>query len=177
MHLVRAVVPVQKPRAKESVRAVLAGEKKLSDGARSRFYISVAHQHYYLNDVLTRLDQALQCVLETNAEAQEMACWADAVALFLQNERIELAMQTLRQRRMIPKDEAMPVRAQDPSVWYAEYGRGVLQRILIPYLDAMAEGAIQSPDGSSSTSKTAEATGTTAMPRSRLDTTHPDIPE
>ena len=36
----------------------------------------------------------------------------------------------------------MPVTAQDPEVWYGEYGRGILQYILVPYLaDAAADSA------------------------------------
>ena len=54
--------------------------------------------------------------------------------------RLDLALSMLRRARLIPKDGHMPVTAQDPEVWYGEYGRGILQYILIPYLDDAAGG-------------------------------------
>jgi len=32
------------------------------------------------------------------------------------------------------------VKGQDPVVWYGEYGRGVLNQILIPYLQSVELG-------------------------------------
>ena len=66
-----------------------------------------------------------------------MHCWTQASVLLMDEETINISLSVLRQGRMMPRDEDMPVKAQDPKVWYGEYGRGIVRHIIRPYLESM----------------------------------------
>ena len=143
--LLAAVVPAQAPDQISDLNKIEASLETLGDAAtprqRSRLYLSRAYQHRRLVVLLRDMLAALACVRSAVSVSQEMYCWAQASALLMDEEALEISLSVLRQSRMIPRDEDMPVKAQDPKVWYSEYGRGVLRYILRPYLES------QTPQG------------------------------
>ncbi len=110
---------------------------------RSRLFMSRRYQHFRLLDLLDETRSNLKCVLASEQVGEEMRCWSLASVNFGDEAKLDLALSMLRSARLIPKDGAMPVKAQDPAVWYGEYGRGILKYILTPYLtqQAAAEAA------------------------------------
>ena len=107
---------------------------------RSRLFMSRRYQHFRLLDLLAETRSNLKCVLAAEQVAEEMRCWSLASVNFGEEAKLDLALSMLRSARLIPKDGAMPVKAQDPAVWYGEYGRGILKYILTPYLTQQAAG-------------------------------------
>lgn len=105
---------------------------------RSRLFMSRRYQHFRLLDLLEETRGNLKCVLTAAQIGEEMRCWSLASVNFGEEAKLDLALSMLRSARLIPKDGAMPVKAQDPAVWYGEYGRGILQHILAPYLAQQA---------------------------------------
>ena len=105
---------------------------------RSRLFMSRRYQHFRLLDLLEETRGNLKCVLAAAQVGEEMRCWSLASVNFGEEAKLDLALSMLRSARLIPKDGAMPVKAQDPAVWYGEYGRGILQHILAPYLAQQA---------------------------------------
>ena len=67
-----------------------------------------------------------------------MLCWAEVSVYLMDEETVDIALTVLRSARMIPRDEDMPVKAQDPKVWYGEYGKGIVRYILKPYLRSLS---------------------------------------
>lgn len=136
--LLAAVIPPQSPAQISDLKDT---EAKLADlGAaatprqRSRLYLSRAYQHRRLVELLRNTLAALACARSAVTLSQEMYCWAEASVLLMDEETLDISLSVLRQGRMIPRDEDMPVKAQDPKIWYSEYGRGVLRNIVRPYL-------------------------------------------
>ena len=106
---------------------------------RSRLFMSRGYQHYRLLELIEETRTDLDCVLAAADIREEMHCWGLAAQHFGDEQRLDLALSMLRSARLIPKDGQMPFTAQDPEVWYGEYGRGILQYIVVPYLaDAAA---------------------------------------
>ncbi|MEZ5561257.1 MAG: hypothetical protein R3E86_22290 [Pseudomonadales bacterium] len=142
LNLLIAVVPPQAPQALERVQHEQAELEALAERASprrlSRLYLSRDYQHMMLVDLLTGARAALDCVLAATAVEPEMACWAQLSGRLLQEQPLDVALRTLREAHVLPRDEDMPVKAQDPLVWYGEYGRGVLEQILTPYLESVA---------------------------------------
>ena len=106
---------------------------------RSRLFMSRRYQHFRLLDLLKETRSNLECVLAAAQIGEEMRCWSLASVNFGEEAKLDLALSMLRSARLIPKDGAMPVKAQDPAVWYGEYGRGILKYILTPYLTQQAD--------------------------------------
>ena len=109
---------------------------------RSRLFMSRRYQHFRLLDLLEETRGNLKCVLSAAQIGEEMRCWSLASVNFGEEAKLDLALSMLRSARLIPKDGAMPVKAQDPAVWYGEYGRGILQHILAPYLAQQAAAEV-----------------------------------
>ncbi len=99
-----------------------------------RLYLSRPYQHQKILELLDNTLGALDCAAQSQKIAAEMACWAQASTYLLEEASLDLGLTILREGRLIPKDEDMPVKAQDPVIWYGEYGRGVLNYIVVPYL-------------------------------------------
>ena len=140
--MLAGVIPSLSPRQEAQVVSEVAALQRLGPEAgaqrRSRLYLSRRYQHFRLLELLAEIQGNLKCVLAAVQAAEEMRCWSLASVNFGDEANLDLALSMLRRARMIPKDGAMPVKAQDPAVWYGEYGRGILQHILAPYLAAQA---------------------------------------
>ena len=143
LNLLSNVIPPQSPRVRTKVAedeaALQRPDAQLDPRERSRLYMSRRYQHYRLLQLLDETRANLECVLGAAHIEEEMRCWSLASVNFGDEAKLDLALSMLRSARLIPKDGAMPVKAQDPSVWYGEYGRGILKYILAPYLAAQAE--------------------------------------
>ncbi len=134
-----SIVPEQTPRQREKVETRLAkiDDEDLGSSSRGRFFLSLDYQHYQLRELLDDADSRLKCIstaLKEDAIAMEMSCWAQLATVYLAEERLALGLSTLRRRNVIPRDDDMPRVAQDPRVWYAEFGRGIVRGIVTPYL-------------------------------------------
>ena len=143
LNLLASVVPVQSPEQKALVLVEMETLEKLGTEApprrRSRLFMSRGYQHYRLLELIEETRTDLDCVLAAADIREEMHCWGLAAQHFGDEQRLDLALSMLRSARLIPKDGQMPFTAQDPEVWYGEYGRGILQYIVVPYLaDAAA---------------------------------------
>ena len=142
LDLLAAVVPEQPPEERaELIRKIAelqgaaAGE---SPERRSRLYISRQYQHFRLLELIGELRASLDCVLAAERLAEEMRCWSLASLHLGDQATLSLALSMLRSARLIPKERNMPVVAKGPALWYAEYGRGILEQILVPYLACAA---------------------------------------
>jgi len=142
LNLLASVVPPQSPEQVAQVLGEVAELERLGAEAtprrRGRLYISRGYQHFRLLELIGETEDDLQCILDATDIRKEMHCWGLAAQHFGDENRLDLALSMLRRARLIPKDGQMPVTAQDPEVWYGEYGRGILQYILVPYLDDAA---------------------------------------
>ena len=150
LDLLASVVPPQSTEQRTHVFEELAKLDRLGPEAsprrRARLYISRGYQHLRLLELIGETRSDLDCILAAREIKIEMHCWSLAAQHFGDEARLDLALSMLRRARLIPKDEQMPVTAQDPEVWYGEYGRGILQHILIPYLaDAAITPAQETP--------------------------------
>ncbi len=139
--VIRSVVPLQSDadKAKVEARMQRLDDEALGSSGRGRFFLSVDYQHYQLLELLRQAAAALDCIYQAASEAKEMHCWAQLASIYLAEERMELGLATLRRRHLMPRDDDMPRVAQDPRVWYTEFGRGILRGIITPYL-ARASG-------------------------------------
>ena len=144
LDLLADIVPPLSPRQQAQVANQMAELQRMGPAAdarrRSRLYMSRRYQHFRLLELLDDTRRNLQCVVAADRINEEMRCWSLASVNFGDEAKLDLALSMLRRARMIPKDGAMPVKAQDPAVWYGEYGRGILKHILTPHL---AEQAIK----------------------------------
>ncbi len=142
LQLLAAVIPPLSPRREAEVVNEIGELQRLGGQAdaqrRSRLYMSRHYQHFRLLELLAGTQAHLQCVLSAAQVAEEMRCWGLASVSFAEEANLDLALSMLRRARLIPKDGAMPVKAQDPAVWYGEYGRGILKHILVPHLATQA---------------------------------------
>jgi hypothetical protein len=152
--LLSAVVPAQSEGQARQLDKIAAGLDALGENAtprqRSKLFLSRAYQHRRLLDMLADTLKALECVRAAGAIAREMHCWAEVSVLLMDEETMDVALAVLRSARMIPRDEDMPVKAQDPKIWYGEYGRGIVRHIVKPFLASLApkeSGAGEGEDG------------------------------
>jgi hypothetical protein len=140
--LLVAVVPKQKEeesaRLRETEQALEALGADASPRERSRLYLSRAYQHRRLLELLADTLDALQCVRTADEMPREIHCWTRAAVNLMDEETVDVALTVLRDARMVPRDEDMPVKAQDPKVWYGEYGRGIVRHIVMPYVAGLA---------------------------------------
>ncbi len=144
LDLLASVVPSQSPEQRQHVVDEMAQVQHLGTEAsprrRSRLYMSRGYQHFRLLELIAETRSDLECILASVDIRNEMHCWGLAAQHFADEARLDLALSMLRSARLIPRDGNMPVTAQDPEVWYGEYGRGILQYIVVPYLgDAAAD--------------------------------------
>lgn len=142
VRVLAAIVPEQSDEKRRELQEAEAAIKALGDAAtprqRSRLYLSRAYQHRRLLDLLADTLQALDCVRTEEAITGEMYCWARASSLLMDEETMEIALNVLRDSRLIPRDEDIPVQAQDPVIWYGEYGRGIVSHIIAPFLRSLS---------------------------------------
>jgi hypothetical protein len=133
-----AIVPEQSAEQQRQLGETEAAIEALGDAAsprqRSRLYLSRAYQHRRMLDLLSATLKALDCVRAAEEISTEMYCWAQVSGSLMEEETMDVALTVLRNARMIPRDEDMPVKAQDPKIWYGEYGRGIVRHIVTPYL-------------------------------------------
>lgn len=144
IQMLAAVIPPLSAADLERIQLEQAELEALGESASprrlGRHYLSRRYQHRVVLELVDNTQGALSCAASSELIAAEMACWARASAYLLQEDRLDLGLSVLREARMVPRDEDMPVKAQDPVVWYGEYGRGVVNHILIPYLENQAAG-------------------------------------
>lgn len=142
LDMLGSAIPPLSPNQRAQVLEEAAELERLDPDAdsrkRSRLFMSRRYQHFRLLDLLEETRSNLRCVLAAERVSEEMRCWSLASVNFGEEAKLDLALSMLRSARLIPKDGAMPVKAQDPAVWYGEYGRGILQHILAPYLAEQA---------------------------------------
>ena len=148
LNMLADVIPPLSPQQEAQVANEMAELQRMDPGAdtrrRSRLYMSRRYQHFRLLELLDDTRRNLQCVTAATHVSEEMRCWSLASVNFGDEANLDMALSMLRRARMIPRDGAMPVKAQDPSVWYGEYGRGILKHILTPYLaERAAERAVK----------------------------------
>jgi hypothetical protein len=162
--LLAAVVPEQSVEQQQQLEQTAAALDALGDGAtprqRSRLYLSRAYQHRRLLDLLANTLAALDCVKTSTDLREEMHCWSQASVLLMDEETMDVALTVLRSARMVPRDEDMPVKAQDPKVWYGEYGRGIVRYIVKPFLQSLAETKLDSqpkPEAKPNTQEASES--------------------
>jgi len=138
LEVLRSKIPAQSPGDKTSVEKRLdsLGDMALASERRGRFFLSLDYQHYQLTQLLDGASEQLRCIRETGVESVELTCWARLAQIYLAEERLGIGLSTLRAARLLPRDDKMPTSAQDPSVWYTEFGRGILRRIITPWLAA-----------------------------------------
>ncbi|MBM4205699.1 MAG: hypothetical protein FJ194_16365 [Gammaproteobacteria bacterium] len=143
LDILRRRVPMQKPDEAEEVRQQLTSldDMTLASERRGRFFLSLPYQHYQLLELLDGARQELECIRTMEIPEVEHACWARLATIYLSEERLELGVGTLRAARLLPKDDDMPRPAQDPRVWYGEFGRGVVRRVLTPWIQMQGEAA------------------------------------
>ena len=150
LNLLAGVIPPLSPQQEAQVANEMAELQRMDPDAdtrrRSRLYMSRRYQHFRLLELLEDTRRNLECVIAAARISEEMRCWSLASVNFGDEAKLDLALSMLRSARMIPRDGAMPVKAQDPSVWYGEYGRGILKHILTPYLaeQAIKNGRLES---------------------------------
>ena len=135
----RSRIPAQSPADVEAIEKRLASldDLTLASERRGRFFLSLDYQHYQLVQLLDDARQQLGCIIEATREETELACWSRLAQIYLAEERIGLGLSTLRAARRLPRDDDMPTSAQDPLVWYSEFGRGILRRIITPWLTSL----------------------------------------
>jgi hypothetical protein len=142
VRLLAAVVPAQSEEQRQQLKATVATLDALGDEAtprqRSNLYLSRAFQHRRLLDLLANTLTSLSCTRAAQDINKEMLCWSEVSVYLMDEETVDIALTVLRSARMIPRDEDMPVKAQDPKVWYGEYGRGIVRYIIKPYLRALS---------------------------------------
>jgi len=142
LELLADVIPPLSPRQEAQVVNEIAELQRLTPGVdaqrRSRLYMSRRYQHFRLLELLDDARSHLQCAMTAERQDEEMRCWSLASVNFGEEAKLDLALSMLRRARMIPKDGALPLKAQDPAVWYGEYGRGLLKHILMPHLAEQA---------------------------------------
>ena len=143
--VLQRVIPDQSARARKRTQRKLEAldDDSLGTKARGDFFLSLDYQHHQLLGLLAQAQTALQCVLDEApgtlpASATEVRCWVQLAEVLFEEDRIEMGLGALRRRKMIPKDDDMPRVAQDPRIWYAEFGRGILRSIVEPHLAALA---------------------------------------
>ena len=141
--VLQSVVPRQAESQQNKVRERLErmDDSDLGSTSRGRFFMSVAYQHYQLAELLSEAQNQIACILRAPSVAVEMHCWAQLASTYLSEERIELGLSTLRSHRMVPRDDDVPRVAQDPRVWYTEFGRGIVRGIVTPYLASQLGGS------------------------------------
>jgi hypothetical protein len=118
----------------EQAEAKLGAAATMDDAAAAELQLSVAYQHRKLIKLLTDIRTALDCVINSEHDAAEMLCWAQASRLMADEQPLRLALGTLRNSRRLPQNKDLPPLLRGPEVWYGTYARGILQYILIPYL-------------------------------------------
>ncbi|MCZ6709400.1 MAG: hypothetical protein O7B25_03465 [Gammaproteobacteria bacterium] len=142
VRLLAAVVPAQSKEQQQQLKATIATLDALGDDAsprqRSNLYLSRAFQHRRLLDLLANTLSSLNCTRADQDINKEMLCWAEVSVYLMDEETVDIALTVLRSARMIPRDEDMPVKAQDPKIWYSEYGRGIVRYIIKPYLRTLS---------------------------------------
>lgn len=138
LEVLRSKVPLQSPADRTSVEERLAklGDVALASERRGRFFLSLDYQHYQLAQLLDGASEQLRCIREATDESIELTCWSRLAQIYLAEERLGIGLSTLRAARLLPRDDKMPSSAQDPTVWYTEFGRGILRRIITPWLEA-----------------------------------------
>lgn len=123
--------------------------ERLGDDAtsseRGKLYLSRQYQHRTLLEHMDRVKRELACVRNATDLNQEMLCWGRVSIELLDGDRIDVALETLRDHRMVPRPRDMPFKTLNPSLWYSEFGRGIVEYLLVPFLESKA-GADESPN-------------------------------
>ncbi|MCY4041861.1 MAG: hypothetical protein OXF72_11500 [Gammaproteobacteria bacterium] len=136
--LLESNLPTMSERDVQWVEQLEARIERLGDDAtssqRGRLYLSRQYQHRALLEHTQRMRDELGCVQAAAAMHDEMLCWGQVAVELLDGERIDVAIETLRDHRMIPRPREMPVGTLNPSIWYGEFGRGIVEYLLLPYL-------------------------------------------
>jgi hypothetical protein len=113
--------------------------------ALANLQLSVAYQHRKLANLLAEISAALECVITSDDEPEEMHCWAMTSWLLSDQEAFRLALSTLRDQRRVPLNKNLPPLLRGPEIWYDTYARGILEIILIPYLKDAARPSYPPP--------------------------------
>lgn len=103
---------------------------------RGKLYLSRQYQHRTLLAHMKVVKRELDCVRGATKLPEEMLCWGEVSVQLLDGDRIGVALETLRDHRMIPRPREMPFTTLNPSLWYSEFGRGIVEYLLVPYLES-----------------------------------------
>ncbi len=141
--LLESTLPEFDDRARAWVENLEQRIERLGDDAasseRGKLYLSHQYQHRALLGHMEQLQRELACTRQANALSREMVCWGRVAVYLLDGDRIGVALGTLRDRRLMPRSREVPFKAHDPVLWYAEFGRGIVEYLLVPYLASRAE--------------------------------------
>ncbi len=141
--LLESRLPEMSARDREWVEKLEQRIERLGDGAnssqRGKLYLSRQYQHRTLLGHMGRVKRELACVQGATDLHQEMICWGQVSVQLLDGDRIGVALETLRDHRMIPRPREMPFKTLNPSLWYSEFGRGIVEYLLVPYLESRSD--------------------------------------
>lgn len=147
--LLEANLPEMSERDREWVENLEQRIEQLGDDTtsseRGKLYLSRQYQHRTLLEHTESVKRDLACVRDATDLQQEMICWGQVSVQLLDGDRIDVALETLRDHRMIPRPREMPFVTLNPSLWYSEFGRGIVEYLLVPYLESGA-GASEGSD-------------------------------
>ncbi len=145
--LLESNLPTLSERDVQWVTQLEARIERLGDDAtssqRGRLYLSRQYQHRTLLEHTQRMRDELGCVQSATTTHDEMLCWGRVAVELLDGERIDVAIETLRDHRMIPRPREMPLKTLNPSIWYGEFGRGIVEYLLLPYLESQQSQSSQ----------------------------------
>lgn len=147
--LLEANLPELSDRDRAWIDTLEARIERLGDDAssseRGKLYLSRQYQLRALLQHVEGVKQELACIRGEQPLELEITCWSRLSVLLLDGDRIGVALETLRDYRMVPRSREMPVKAQHPSLWYSDFGRGIVEYLLVPYLEEQSDGD-ESPD-------------------------------
>ncbi len=140
--LLESNLPDMSERDREWVERLEQRIERLGDDAtsseRGKLYLSRQYQHRALLAHTDQVKRELSCVQNATDIHQEMICWGQVSVQLLDGDRIDVALETLRDHRMIPRPREMPFQTLNPSLWYSEFGRGIVEYLLVPYLQSQS---------------------------------------
>ena len=142
--LLEAILPEMSERDLDKLNSLEARIERFGDDAssseRGKLFLSKQYQHRALLQHTEQMQQQLDCVQSSTDLDHEIICWGRVGVLLLDGDRIGVALETLRDYRVVPRSREMPVKAQHPALWYAEFGRGIVEYLLVPYLENQSGG-------------------------------------
>jgi hypothetical protein len=111
--------------------------QKIALSNRQIAYVeSKQFQQRQLRVMLSNISEAISCILKANnAIKKEMVCWTVASSNLLERDRFQSAISILTKHGLLPKVNT----EFREDYWYAVYGKGIIDYILLPYLRSQSK--------------------------------------